>query len=83
MKDLQPRGDSKFAFKCTPTMKKAGVDVEIDDMLMNYMHEDDLSMNGSKSWRGAREKDPRFFTLFLEATSNEGDIIVDCSASTG
>ena len=83
MKDLQTKGESKFAFKRTQMMKKAGVDVEIDDMLMNYMHEDDLSMNGSKPWRGAREKDPRFFTLFLEATSSEGDIIMDCSASTG
>lgn len=77
VKDLKSKGESKFAFKRTLTMKKAGVDIENDDMLMNYMHED-----GNKPWRGAHKKDPRFFTLLLEATSNEGNVIVDCTAST-
>ena len=83
VKDLKSKGESKFAFKRTLTTKRAGVNFEKDNMLMNYLHEDDVSMNGPKPWRGAREKDPRFFTLLLEATSNEGDVIVDCTASTG
>ena len=52
-------------------------------MLMNYTHADDMAMNGDTPWRGGREKDPRFFTILLEATSVTGDLILDCTASTG
>ena len=83
VKDLGPKGISKFSFKTTATMMKAGVDVGTDDMLMNYTHADDMAMNGDTPWRGGREKDPRFFTILLEATSITGDLILDCTASTG
>ena len=83
VKNLGSKGKSKFSFKQTKTMIKAGVDVANDDMLLNYTHADDMAMNGEKPWRGWREKDPRFFTILLEATSVEGDLIVDCTASTG
>ncbi len=63
-------------------MKKDGVDIARDDMLMNYTHPDDMAMNGGKPWRGAREKDPRFFQILLEATTVEGDLVLNCSAST-
>ncbi len=64
-------------------MVKAGVDIARDDMVMNYTHPDDMAMNDGKPWRRAREKDPRFFQILLEATSVEGDVILDCTASTG
>ena len=83
VKDLSFKGISKFSFKTTATMMKAGVDVGTDDMLMNYTHADDMAMNGDTPWRGRREKDPRFFTILLEATSVTGDLILDCTASTG
>jgi len=83
VKDLGPKGESKFFFKLTNTMMKVGVDIAVDDMLMNYIHADDMAMNGEKPWRGGREKDPRFFTILLEATSLKGDLILDCTASTG
>ena len=46
VKDLGSKGISKFYFKTTSTMMKAGVDVDTDDMLMNYTHADDMAMNG-------------------------------------
>jgi hypothetical protein len=64
-------------------MVKAGVDIARDDMLMNYTHPNDMAMDDGKPWRGAREKDPRFFQILLEATSVPGDLILDCTASTG
>ncbi len=64
-------------------MVRAGVDIARDDMVMNYTHPDDMAMNKEKPWRGGREKDPRFFTIFLEATSVKGDLVMDCTASTG
>ena len=83
MKDLGSKGINKFSFKTTATMMKAGMDVGIDDMLMNYTHADDMAMNGDTPWQGGREKDPRFFTILLEATSVTGDLILDCTASKG
>ena len=38
VKDLGSKRISKFSFKTTATMMKAGVDVGTDDMLMNYTH---------------------------------------------
>ena len=64
-------------------MMKAGVDIAHDDMLMNYTHADDMAMNGEKPWQGGYKKDPRSFTILLEATSIKGDLILDCTASTG
>ncbi len=58
VKDLGAKGESNFSFKCTPMMKKDGVDIARDDMLMNYTHPDDMAMNNGKPWRGARKKDP-------------------------
>ena len=83
MKDLGTKGISKFSFKTTTTIMKAGVDVGTDDMLMNYTHADDMAMNGDTPWRGGHKKDPRFFTILLEATNVTGDLILDCIASTG
>ena len=50
MKDLGSKGISKFSFKTTTTMMKAGVDVDTDDMLMNYTYVDDMAMNGDIPW---------------------------------
>ena len=83
VKDLGSKGVSRFSFKMTATMMKAGVDVGTNDMLMNYTHANDMAMNGDTPWRGGCEKDPRFFTILLEATSIARDLILDCTASTG
>ena len=83
MKDLGSKGISKFSFKTTATMMKAGVDIGTDvNMLMNYTHANDMAMNGNTPWRGGPENDLRFFTILLEATSVTGDLILDCTAST-
>ncbi len=63
-------------------MVKVGVNIARDDIVMNYTHLDDMAMNDRKPWRGAREKDLQFFQILLEAMSIEGDVILDCTAST-
>lgn len=83
VKDLGEKGKSNFSFKCSTTMKSASVDMGRDDMLINYTLEGDLAMNGGIPWRGPREKDPRLFQLLLEGTTVEGDLVLDCTASTG
>ena len=40
-------------------------------------------MRGSTPWRGGREKDPILLQMLIESTTQTGDIVLDCTASTG
>jgi len=82
VKDFVVIGKSNFSFKCTTIIKKTCIDITQDDMLMNYMHLDEMAMNGSTLWQGAHEKDPHFFQITREATTVEGDLVLDYSAPT-
>jgi hypothetical protein len=59
-----------------------GIDVAVDDVLFNLVTKDTQLMRGSTSWRGSREKDPLLLQLLIESTTNVGDIVLDCTAST-
>lgn len=83
VKDLGERGKSKFEFKLTTGMVDKKVDLQLDDTLLNYTSEKTMLMNGKDPWRGAREKHPRFFGWLIEGTTEEGDIVMDCTAGTG
>jgi hypothetical protein len=52
---------------------------------MNYTTEDSMLMNDMDRmpWRGAREKDARLLRHIIEGTTDEGDVVLDCTASTG
>jgi hypothetical protein len=39
-------------------------------------------MRGSTPWRGGRKKDPVLLQLLIESTTQVGDIVLDCTAST-
>jgi len=54
-----------------------------DDVLRNYWFEKDVTMNGDVPWRGPREKAPSFMQMLVEALCQPGDVVVDCTASTG
>lgn len=66
-----------------PEVQDAGIDLEADDLLHNFTTSKSQLMNGSIPWKGAREKDPRFLQVLIEASSNPGDVILDYNASTG
>ena len=85
VKDLGARGKSNFDFKRSAMMMKAKVDLKRDDLLINYTTEDSMMMCDMDQlpWRGAREKDARFIQFIIEGTTNEGDVVLDCTASTG
>ena len=40
-------------------------------------------MNGLTPWRGAREKDPLLMQMLIESTTSFGDLVMDCTVSTG
>ena len=85
VKHVENRGKSNFYFRRSQTMLKAKVDLRRDDLLMNYTTEDTMKMNDMDrmAWCSAREKDARFIQFIIESTTDEGDIVLDCTASTG
>jgi len=76
------KGKSNFSFRHTTTMKNVSFDIAWDNMLMNYTHLDEMAMNGTMPWRGASDKETHFFQILLEVVIVEGDLVLDCIAST-
>jgi hypothetical protein len=73
---------STFSIQPVPELDAAGIDLENDDFLINPVTKDTQLMQGAIPWRGAREKDPLFFQMFIEFNTAVGDIVLDCTAST-
>jgi hypothetical protein len=63
-------------------LNSVGIDVAVDDGLFNLVTKDTQLMRGSTPWRGGRKKDPLLLQLLIESTTQVGDIILDCIAST-
>jgi hypothetical protein len=78
-------GASEPAFSLQPVeeLESVGIDVSTDDVLHNFVTKDSQLMNGSTPWRGSREKDPLLMQLLIESTTCMGDLVMDCTASTG
>lgn len=74
---------SKFVLCIIPEVRDAGIDLEEDDLLHNFTTAKTHLMNGAVPWRGAREKDPRFLQILVEASTDPGDVVLDYNASTG
>ena len=72
-----------FAFQRVPSHDAVGVDVSKDDILQNFLGRDDVAMNGGVPWRGPREKANAFMQMLVEALSSPGDVVMDCTTSTG
>jgi len=85
VKDLGARGKSQFFFRCSQTMLKAKVDLQRDDILINYTTEDTMLQNEFTNlpWHGAREKDARLMQFIIEGRTEDGDVVFDCTTSTG
>ncbi len=83
VKDCGPKTQEEFPFQFVPSHDAVGVNVGRDDILQNFCNKEDVTMNGTKPWRGPREKARQFMQMLIEACSEPGDIVVDCTASTG
>jgi hypothetical protein len=64
-------------------LDSVGIDVAVDDVVFNLVTKDTQLMRGSTPWRGGREKDPVLLQLLIESTTQVGDIVLDCTSSTG
>jgi hypothetical protein len=73
---------STFSIRPVAELDSVGIDVAIDDVLFNLVMKDTQLMRGSTPWREGREKDPVLLQLLIESTTQVGDIVLDCTAST-
>jgi hypothetical protein len=74
---------STFSIGPVAELDSIGIDVAVDDVLFNLVTKDTQLMSGSSPWTGGREKDPLLLQLLIESTTQVGDIVLDCTASTG
>jgi hypothetical protein len=74
---------STFSIRPLTELDSVGIDVAVDDVLFNLVTKDTQLMSGSTPWRGGREKDPVLLQLLIESTAQVGNIVLDCTASTG
>jgi len=52
-----------------------------DDILQNFLHEEEVTMNGGIPWRGPCEHLKHFMQMVVEAVTEQGDMVVDCTAT--
>jgi hypothetical protein len=74
---------STFSIQPVAELDSVGIDVAVDDVLFDMVTKDTQLMRDNSPWRGGREKDPLLLQLFIEFTTQVGDIVLDCTASTG
>jgi hypothetical protein len=73
---------STFSIQPMAELDPVGIYVSVDDVLFNLVTKDTQLMRGSTPSRGDREKDPLLLQLLIESTTQVGDIILNCTAST-
>ena len=73
---------STFSISPVPELYSISINVAADDVLLNLVTKDTQLMRGSTPWRGGREKDPILLQMLIESTTQIGDIVLDCTAST-
>jgi hypothetical protein len=74
---------SQFVFNSILTLEKQSVDVGGDDILKNFTTKESQMINGTVSWRGPRDCNPLLLQMFIEAMSQPGDLVLDCTSTTG
>ena len=78
--DKRPR-HSSFCLRDANELKALGIELDMDDAIMNYTATP--LMDGSKAWRGPREKDIAFMSSLIMATTDIGQVVVDVNAGVG
>jgi hypothetical protein len=73
---------STFSIRPMAELDSIGIDVAVDDVFFNLVTKDTQLMRDSTPWRGGREKDPVLLQFLIESTTQVGDIVLDCTAST-
>ena len=74
---------STFTISPVLELDSIGINVAVDDVLLNLVTKDTQLMRGTTLSRGGREKDPILLQMLIESTTQAGDIVLDCTACIG
>jgi hypothetical protein len=74
---------STFSITHVVELDSVGINVAADDVLFNLVTKDTQLMRSNTPWRGGRKKDPLLLQMLNESTMQVGDVVLDCTASTG
>jgi hypothetical protein len=74
---------STFSIRPISELDPVGINVAVDDVFFNLVTKDAQLMRGNTPWRGGREKNLLLLQLLIESTTQVGDIVLDCTTSTG
>jgi len=64
-------------------MEKVKMDIDDDDVLINFTSKGDLAINNLKPWQEMQQRDPWFLQLLIKATIDESDIVLDLTLPIG
>jgi hypothetical protein len=78
--DNRPR-HSSFRLRDANELEAVGIELDKDNAIMNYTTTP--LMDGSKAWRGPREKDISFMSSLIMATTDIGHVAVDVNVGVG
>jgi hypothetical protein len=73
---------STFSIRPMAELDSVSIDIAVDDVFFNLVTRATQLMRGNSPWRGGREKDPVLLQLLIESTTQVGNIVLDCTAST-
>ena len=74
---------STFSIILVPELDSIGINVTADNVLFNLVTKDTQLMRGTTPWRGGRDKDAILLQMLIESTTQFGNIVLDCTTSTG
>lgn len=74
-----------FSFFDRMELQREGIQLSSDGFLTNLITQESLTMKGDSNmpWRGAREKSTNFLEALIDLCTQEDDVILDITASTG
>jgi hypothetical protein len=64
-------------------LERQGVDVDGDDILQNFTTKELQKMNETVPWSGPRERNLLLLQMLIEAASQLGDLVLDCTSTLG
>jgi len=72
VKQCGPKTMKEFPFHKVPIHKERGVNVGKDDILQNFLLEEEVTMNGGILWTGPHERSNHFMQMIVEAITEQG-----------
>jgi len=82
VREVGPKQKSEYPFQCVESRKTLGVNLARDNIIQSWCNANEVTMNEDIPWWGPREKSRQFMQMIVEAFTEPGTIVIDCTAAT-